>query len=138
MEEVICLRGNEIASCVVSCPNSNDIASPCDIRVNSMNEQRPPLSVLFLKENNAWVALWLETNIAAQSDNLEGAWQALADVIGGQIYRAGSKRDPFNDKSPAPEWYWMAYDQAEPISMDRLISIAPDYHFHARQFAAAA
>lgn len=107
-----------------------------------MDDQLRPGSVLFLKESNDWwVALWLETNIAAQGQNIRGAWLALKDTIEGQLtLDARRGRSPLAGKQPAPQWYWQAYDQAKPLSMEYLedFAIAPDQTVHPRQYTAAA
>lgn len=73
------------------------------------------------ESNGWWVALWLETNIAAQERTIKGAWSALRDVVSGQAALDSRRgRSPFEYAEPAPQWYWHAYDQAKPLTLDEL------------------
>ncbi len=98
-------------------------------------------SVLFLKEGNLWVALWLETNIAAQEQNIKAAWRALKATVEGQLALDAKRgRSPFEGKRRAPEWYWQAYEHAKPLPLDFLDEegLGRDLTVHPRQYAQAA
>jgi hypothetical protein len=97
-------------------------------------------SVLFLKEGNLWVALWLETNIAAQGRNIKAAWRALKDAVEGQSTLDAERGcTSFEGKQRAPEWYWHAYEHAKPLPFDFLDEGSErDPTVHPRQYAQAA
>jgi len=70
------------------------------------------LSVVFLKEDEHWIAQCLEYDIVGQSRSLKNLPEAFALAFASHIaVRMEAKQDLFEGVPPAPDKYWALFEQ---------------------------
>ncbi len=94
------------------------------------------ISVLFLQEDNQWVAQGLEYDIAAQGKSISKAKKSFEKTIIGQIILdLKDSLEPLNGIEKAPQMYWDIFKKAErlkePTKFVMPKSICPQFRIDA-------
>jgi hypothetical protein len=80
-------------------------------------EKQIKLRVLFLKENDSWVAQCLDYDIAAQAKTIEALKLAFNKTICGQCFMdLKDKKEPLGGIGPAPDEYFTKFETAERLA----------------------
>lgn len=70
------------------------------------------LSVLFVKDGQAWTAQCLEYDIAGQGETLKSAMTELENTIIAEIaYSAVREKPMFDGIQAAPQYYWKLFEE---------------------------
>ena len=96
------------------------------------------LSVLLLREGEAWVAQCLDYDIAAQGKTIAEAKDAFARTFAGQVFvDLNHNVEPLHGFSPAPQEYWEQFEKGErlkdrqPIYIPKYDATTPAVNVHA-------
>lgn len=85
------------------------------------------IRVIYLRENDTWVAQCLEYDVAAQGKTLSEVEDAFRKTITGQIILDLRKgREPFEGIRPAPRAYWQKFDEGFRLGVERNIDLPPN------------
>lgn len=85
------------------------------------------LSVVLLREGEAWVAQCLEYDIAAQGKTIQDAKHAFALTFAGQVaVDLHHKTEPLSAFSQAPPEYWEQFRKGERLAERQPIYIPTD------------
>ena len=75
-----------------------------------MNE----LTVLLIKDADAWTAQCLERDIAAQGQTVKAAIAEFSSMLAAEFAYASEKGyEPLTNVPAAPQYYWKMFEQAE-------------------------
>jgi len=95
------------------------------------------LCVLFLREEDSWVAQCLQYDIAAQGKTIADAMAAFARTVSGQIcVDLHHGVEPLSEFTPAPHEYWHRFEKSNRLAESQPIyvpetSVPPAYMIHA-------
>jgi len=82
------------------------------------------LRVIYIRENDYWVAQCLEHDIAAQGKTLPEVEDAFRKTIIGQIILDLRKgREPLEDLKPAPPMYWRKFSEGLRLGVEPNIEL---------------